>query len=64
MGDIYADMDQVLEISRDKFEELVMDKLIKAIVIVKRILDETNLGVEQIDEVFLSFFDFLMNFIE
>jgi molecular chaperone DnaK (HSP70) len=52
MGDIFADMIEVLEMTRETFEQLVTDSLMKAVEIVKRILSETKLGVDQIDEVF------------
>jgi len=53
LGNLFPDLDVELEVTRSQFEQLCRPKLMEAIVIVKRILSNSRLGIDMIDEVLL-----------
>jgi molecular chaperone DnaK (HSP70) len=55
MGDIFVDLDGMLEVTRATFEKIAKPTLIKAMEIVKRVLDEGKLNSDDIDEVLKKF---------
>jgi molecular chaperone DnaK len=55
MGDIFVDLDGMLEVTRATFEKIAKPTLIKAMEIVKRVLVEGKLSLDEIDEVLQIF---------
>jgi molecular chaperone DnaK (HSP70) len=55
MGDIFVDLDGMLEVTRASFEKIAKPTLIKAMEIVKRVLVEGKFSLDEIDEVLQIF---------